>query len=173
MEEKKELENNDLVVAGKIHKTHGLHGDLKIEIYPPNFRLPNEIYIKDVDGNFRTLEVEAYSKRKGLVKFKGYDDVDKAKKIKHRFFYVEKSKLPKLSDNEFYIYELIDKDIYFNNNYIGKVIKVDDRLPTAYLIIKCADGKIRHLPFINQFIKNIDKENNKIIVDLPNGWLSL
>jgi 16S rRNA processing protein RimM len=173
MGEENKKDKDELIIAGKLHKTHGLWGDLKIEVYPPNFKLPEKVYIKDDKGNFKELEVQAYSKKKGLVKFKGYDDIDKAKKIKHRYFYVEKSKLPELDKDEFYTYELIDKEVYFNGNYIGKVIKVDDRLSTAYLIIKCADEKVRHLPFVSQFVKEVDKENNRIIVDLPNGWLSL
>ena len=163
----------ELIIAGKLHKTHGLHGDLKIEVYPPKFKLPEKIYIKDEEGNFKELKVEAYSKRKGLVKFEGYDDIDKAKEIKHRYFYVDKSELPELKEDEFYTYELIDKDVYFNDKKIGKVVNVDDRLATAYLIIECEDGKTRHLPFINQFVKEIDTKNNKIIVELPEGWLDL
>lgn len=163
----------EMVIGGKIHGTHGVRGDLKIEIYPPNFKLPPKVYIKDENGNFKPLEIEAYSKRKGLIKFKGYDDLEKAKSIKHRYFYVYKEQLPKLENDEYYIFQLIDKEIYFNGKFIGKVINVDDRLSYAQLIIKCADEKIRYLPFINQFVKDIDEENNKIVVDLPTGWFTL
>ncbi len=169
------MEDNkkDMVIVGKLHKTHGVRGDLKVEVYPPNFKMPERIYIKDKEGNFKTLDVLAYSKRKGLIKFKGYEDLDKAKELKHRYFYVDKTKLPKLKEDEFYVYQLIDKEVIFNGNYIGKVIEVDDRLSTAYLIIKCADEKVRHLPFISEFIKKIDEEKNIIEVDLPQGWLTL
>ncbi len=169
------MEDNkrDMVIVGKLHKTHGVRGDLKVEVYPPNFKMPERIYIKDKEGNFKALDVLAYSERKGLIKFKGYEDLDKAKGLKHRYFYLEKTKLPKLKENEFYVYQLIDKEVIFNGNYIGKVIEVDDRLSTAYLIIKCADEKVRHLPFISEFIKKIDEEKNIIEVDLPQGWLTL
>ncbi len=167
--EKKE----DMVIAGKIHGTHGVRGDLKIEIFPPKFKLPEKIYIKDKEGNFKELEVEVYSKKKGLVKFKGYDDIDKAKKVKHHYFYVDTSKLPKLDNDTFYEYQLLDMDVVFNDKVIGRVIKVDDRLPTAYLVIKCIDDKIRHLPFIKEFIKDVDLENKRITVTLPEGWFTL
>jgi 16S rRNA processing protein RimM len=172
-EKDKKNGKEELIIAGKLHKTHGLWGDLKVEVYPPNFKFPEKVYIKDDKGNFKELEVQAYSKKKGLIKFKGYDDIDKAKKIKHRYFYVEKSQLPELNKDEFYTYELIDMDVYSGDKYIGKVINVDDRLATAYLLIKCSDDKVRHLPFINEFVKEIDKENKKIFVELPEGWLEL
>ncbi len=163
----------ELVIGGKIHGTHGVKGDLKVEVYPPNFKLPLKIYIKDENGDFKPLEIEAYSKRKGLIKFKNYDDLEKAKNLKHRYFYIYREQLPELEDDEYYIFQLIDKDVYFNEKFIGKVLNIDDRLSYAQLIIKCADGKVRYLPFINQFVKEVDEKNNRIIVDLPNGWLTL
>ena len=167
------MTKEEMVIAGKIHGTHGVRGDLKIEIFPPNFKLPETIYIKDKEGKFQPLQVEAFSRKKGLIKFKGYDDLDKAKKIKHRYFYVETSKLPKPEKDTFYEYQLIDADVIYNDKVVGKVIKVDDRLSTAYLIIKCTDEKIRHLPFIKEFVKEIDTENRKIYIQPPEGWFSL
>ncbi len=163
----------EMVIAGKIHGTHGVRGDLKIEIFPPNFKLPPVIYIKDKNGNFLPLEVEAYSKKKGLIKFKGYEDLDKAKKIKHRYFYVEVSKLPKLDRDTFYEYQILDADVIYNDKPIGKVVKIDDRLSTAYLIIKCVDEKTRHLPFIKEFVKKVDIKSRKIYIHPPEGWFSL
>ncbi len=167
------VNKEELVIAGKIHGTHGVRGDLKIEIFPPNFKLPPVIYIKDKEGNFIPLEVEAYSKRKGLIKFKGYDDIDKAKKIKHHYFYVPVSKLPETGKDTYYEYQLLDMDVVFNDKVIGKIIKVDDRLSHAYLLIKCIDDKVRHLPFIKEFVKEVDVENKKLYVNLPKGWFTL
>ena len=167
------MAKEEMVIAGKIHGTHGVRGDLKIEIFPPNFKLPEIIYVKDKEGNLQPLEVEAFSRKKGLIRFKGYDDLDKAKKIKHKYFYVETSRLPKPEKDTFYEYQLIDADVIYNDKVVGKIIKVDDRLSTAYLIIKCTDEKIRHLPFINEFVKEIDVENKKIYIQPPEGWFSL
>ncbi|MDQ7055085.1 MAG: ribosome maturation factor RimM [Persephonella sp.] len=163
----------EMVIAGKIHGTHGVRGDLKIEVFPPNFKLPPVIYIKDRKGDFMPLEVEAYSKKKGLIRFKGYEDLDKAKKIKHRYFYVEVSKLPLLDRDTFYEYQILDAEVIYNNRVIGKVVKIDDRLSTAYLIIKCTDEKTRHLPFIKEFVREVDVKNKKVYIQPPEGWFSL
>ncbi len=169
MEEKKE----DLIIAGKIHGTHGLKGFLKIEIFPPNFDLPEVIYIKDKTAEFKPLKVDIYDKRRNLIRFENYTDIEKAKKLKHRYFYVSSGKLPKLEKDQFYEFQLIGLDVIYDNQKIGKISKVDDRLPTVYLIIKCLDGKERHLPLIKEFIKDVDIENGRVIVELPEGWLEL
>jgi 16S rRNA processing protein RimM len=167
------MKKEQLVIGGKLHGTHGLKGDLKIELFNPRLKIPDTIYIKSEEGNFIPLKVKAFSRRKQLINFEGYDDVEKAKKIKHRYFYIPTSILPEKKEDEYYEYELLDSDVYFKNKKIGKVIKVDDRLSTAYLIIKCEDEKIRYLPFINQFVKTINVDDKIIEINPPEGWFSL
>jgi len=167
------MKKEELIIGGKIHGTHGVRGDLKIEVFPPNYKLPSVLYIKDKKGEFKPLEVESYSKRKSLIKFKGYDDIDKAKKIKHQYFYVPKDTLPKLKKDEYYEFQLLDADVEFNGKIVGKIEKIDDRLSTAYLLIRCTDDKVRHLPFISEFVKEVDVDNHKILITPPEGWFSL
>ncbi len=167
------MSKEEFVIGGKLHGTHGLKGDLKIEIFNPKIRLGDTIYLKDENGKFKPLKIKAFSRKKNLIKFENYEDIDKAEKIKHRYFYVPTSELPELKKDEYYEYQLLDSDVYFKDKKVGKVIKIDDRLSTAYLIIKCEDDKIRHLPFIKEFVKNIDVENRKIEISPPEGWFSL
>ncbi len=166
-------DREDLVIVGKLRRTHGLKGNLKVEIYPPNFEMPEKVYIKDRNGNFKELEVLNYSEDKGLIRFKGYENIDKAKTLTNKYIYTEEKNLPELEEDEFYIYQLKGKEVFFNGKRIGKVIEVDDRLFIANLIIKCADGKVRNLPFLNVFVKKIDDKNNRIEVEPPEGWLSI
>lgn len=167
------MKKEELIIGGKIHGTHGLKGDLKIEVFPPNYKLPSILYIKDKKGGFKPIKVESYSKRKALIKFKGYDGIDRVKEIKHQYFYVPKDTLPKLKKDEYYEFQLLDADVEFNGKIVGKIEKIDDRLSTAYLLIRCTDDKIRHLPFISEFVKEIDVDNNKILIIPPEGWFSL
>lgn len=57
------MKKEELIIGGKIHSTHGVRGDLKIEVFPPNYKLPPVLYIKDKKGEFQPLEVESYSKK--------------------------------------------------------------------------------------------------------------
>lgn len=167
------MKKEELVIGGKLHATHGLKGDLKIELFNPRIKLPETVYIKDEHHNFIPLKVKAFSKRKNLIRFEGYESLEKAKKIKHRYFYIPTSVLPKTKENEYYEYQILDAEVYFSDKKIGKVIKIDDRLSTAYLLIKCEDDKVRHLPFISKFVKNVDVDNKKIEIQPPEGWFSL
>jgi len=167
------MRKEELVIGGKIHGTHGVKGDLKIEIFPPKLKLPEVIYIKNESGSFVPLSVESFSRKKMLIKFKNYDDIDKAKKIRHKYFYIPKSILPETEKDEFYEFQLLDSDVVFNGNTIGRIIKIDDRLSTSYLIIKCTDDKVRYLPFISQFVKDVNVKEKKVEINPPEGWFSL
>lgn len=61
----------------------------------------------------------------------------------------------------------------FNGKIVGKIEKIDDRLSTAYLLIRCTDDKVRHLPFISEFVKEVDIDKQKILITPPEGWFSL
>jgi len=163
----------DLIAIGKIHGTHGVKGNLKFEIFVKNFYLPEEIYIKDEENELQPLNIETVDRKKGLIKFKNYDTPEKAKEISHKLIYVPEELLPKLGEDEFYEFQLIGMDVYYNDKLIGKVEKIDDRLSQAYLIIKCTDEKTRHLPFINEFVKDVKVEENKMQITPPEGWFGL
>jgi 16S rRNA processing protein RimM len=162
------------VVAGKIHGTHGVKGNLKLELYHEKIRLPDTIYIQNEEtGDLKPLQIEFIDRVKKLIKFKGYDTPEKAKEISQKLIYIDENLLPKLDKDEFYIFQLEECDVYFKDKLIGRVEKVDDRLPQVYLIIKCVDNKVRYLPFINQFIKDVNVEDKKINITPPEGWFSL
>ncbi len=163
----------ELVAVGKLYRTFGVKGDLRFELFPPDMQVPLTFYIKDKEKGFIPVTVDKVSKSKGLIRFKEYDTREKAKKITNKFLFLEKEKLPQLGKDEYYIYQLIGLDVYQDNKLLGKIIQVDDRLPDVLLILKTPEGKEKHIPFINEFIKDINLEEGKIHVLLPEGWEEL
>jgi len=168
-----EVKDKDYVIVGRLLGTHGVKGDLRVEIYPPKLKLPKQIFIKDKEGNIKPINIERYSKTKRLVQLEGINNKEDAKKFTNTYIYLPKEKLPKLEKEQFYEYQLLGMDVEYKGKIIGKIEKIDDRLSHAYLLIKCIDDKIRHLPFISEFVKEVDLKNNKIIVELPEGWFNL
>ncbi|WP_028950759.1 ribosome maturation factor RimM [Sulfurihydrogenibium subterraneum] len=168
------MKKENMVVAGKLHSTHGVKGNLKLELFHEKIRLPNIVYIEDEETKeLVPLEIEFIDRVKKLIMFKGYDTPEKAKEISQKLIYIPQENLPKLNENEYYIFQLEGCEVIFKDKVVGKVEKVDDRLPQIYLIIKCTDDKTRYLPFINQFVENVDIENKKITVTPPEGWFTL
>lgn len=161
----------ELVAVGKVHGTFGVKGNLKFELFL-DLRLPEEIFLKR-DDSLINLKIQTVDRKKGLIKFYGYDNLEKAKELKNSIIYIPKNYLPKLKEDEYFIFELIDSDVYVSNKKIGKIKQVDDRLTQVNLVINCEDGKDRYLPFINQFIEKFDRDEKKIYIKPPEGWFEL
>ncbi len=163
----------ELVIVGKLYRTFGVKGDLRFEIFPPDLKIPQIFYIKDEKRGFIPITVDSVNQKKGLIRFKEFPTRELAKKITNKYLYLEKEKLPKLKEDEYYVYEIVNLDVYVDNKKVGKVIKVDDRLPDALLIIKDEEGKVRHLPFINEFVKEVNLKEGFIRITPPEGWFEL
>lgn len=161
----------EVVAVGRIYGTFGVKGNLKFELFL-DIKLPEDIYIKTKDRLLK-VKIQTIDRKKSLIKFYEYDDIEKAKELRNSLIYIPKNLLPKLQEDEYFVFELVDSQVYIDDKIIGIVKDIDDRLIQAHLIIKCSDGKERYLPFLNQFIDKVDRENRKIYIKPPEGWFEI
>ena len=79
-----------------------------------------------------------------------------------------KSNLPELNDGEFYIEDIIGFEAYDfkNDKCIGKIIDFYETKAQTVLVIK-TDTKNVDIPFVDNFVKEIDLENKKAFVIMP------
>lgn len=163
---------DELVAVGKLHSVYGVKGNIKFELFLDLY-LPPEIYIKTEKGELVKAQIQTVDKKKGLIKFFGYDTPEKSKQLSNSYIYIDRNYLPKLGEDEYFIFELIDSVVVYEGREVGKVKKVDDRLPQTQLIIECNDGKVRYLPFVDKFIKKVDRQGKEISISPPEGWFEL
>lgn len=161
----------ELVAVGKVYGTFGVKGNLKFELFL-DIRLPEDIYLKNNNHTIK-LKIQTIDRKKRLIKFYGYDNLEKAKELRNSVIYIPKALLPKPPKDEYFIFELIDSQVYVDNNFVGFVKDVDDRSTQVNLIIKCEDGKERYLPFISQFVEKVDRDEKKIYIKPPEGWFEI
>ena len=75
-----------------------------------------------------------------------------------------------LPEGVYYIADLIGCDVYTESNeYLGKVDDIFSTGSNDVYVVKNELGKQKLLPGIDEVIKTIDLENNKIIVNLIEG----
>ena len=75
-----------------------------------------------------------------------------------------------LEKNNNYIF--IDYLIYNNNSIIGKIIDVVENKNQDLFEVVYNEKRIL-IPLIDEFVVNIDNENKKIIMNLPEGLTDL
>jgi 16S rRNA processing protein RimM len=81
--------------------------------------------------------------------------------------------LPKLSGNKFYFHEVIGFEIEDKRcGIIGKIVSINDT--SAQPLFEVINGDVEILvPMIDQFLIKIDRENKKVIMDLPEGLVEM
>ena len=87
--------------------------------------------------------------------------------------YLPLTMLPKLTGNKFYFHEVINFEIEDKRvGVFGKIVSINDT--TAQPLFEVLNGEVEMLiPMIDHFIVKIDRENKKVIMDLPEGLVEM
>jgi 16S rRNA processing protein RimM len=157
---------------GQITNTHGLKGELKVRSFSGDkerFEKLIKILI-DVKNTFKEYEIESvrYQKDFILLKLKGIDDIDSAEKLKNCYIKMPRDKAENLSDDEFYIVDLIGSEVY-DRKFIGILDDIFSAGGSDVYVIKREMKKDLLLPAIESVIKKIDIKGRKIFVEIPRG----
>ena len=158
---------NKIPIA-KIGKTYGIKGWQKIHLltdFPEQFK-PNTTFESDKIN----LTIEKIDLKRGLVKFKGVDTPEDAKKLTNRMLYTTEEETReniKLKEGEYFWFDIEGCDVYENDKRLGKVKEIE-RADVDYLIINTDEELIkegypkRFLIDFKRHVKDVDLENKKI-----------
>ncbi len=161
---------------GKIVNTKGLKGEVKIlsssDFKDQRFKKDNQLFIK-VGDKYDALTISKWYVHKNfdIVKFKEINYVDEAQKIVNKELYGEELEDIVLDENEFFFEDLIDNEVYNEEEKIGKVVEVFDQTSRTYLKIQKENKKKILYPFVDEFIKEVDEENKIIYISPIEGLL--
>ena len=162
--------------VGQIVNTFGIKGFLKVKPFTneiTRFEELKKVYICKKE-KLEEVEIEEvkYHKDMVLLKVKGIDNMNEAEKVKGLYLKIDRKNAKKLPKDTYFIADLLGLDVYTDEGeHLGKV---NDIYPTGandVYVIKDEIGKQVLLPGISDVIKEIDLENEKIIVHLLKGLI--
>lgn|SRR5690625_113671 len=163
--------------VGKIVNTHGIKGEVKVIKMTDNeqrFKV-GEILFLELDKNkimSLTILKERRHKNHLLLQFEEITSLTEAEKLKGKLLKVKEEQLPALPDNEFYIYEIINCDVFTTDErYIGKITEVFKTGANDVWEITAEDGKEHLIPFIADVVKEVHPKEKKVIIELMEGLL--
>lgn len=166
---------NKFLELGQIVNVKGLNGEVKVNPYtddPTKFEKIQFVTLKH-KNDLKKIEIEkvGYSKNQVVLKFKGIDSIDDAEKLRNTYVLVDKDDLDPLPEGVYYLADLIGLDVYTesDNRYLGKVDDIFQTGSNNVYVVKDDSGKELLLPGIDEVIKKIDMDNQKIIVELIKG----
>lgn len=163
-------------VIGRIGKPHGLNGELRIWPLTDRIERFNDLkfcYIEDQAGNIKDkLEITGCRIIHSQVnlRFKNVTDRTAAEKLKNYFLSVDRLEAIELSENSYFIADLIGCEVYDGEKgYLGKVVKIQKNTGRDVVIVN-KDGK-KDLLYPNSLkvVQKIDLDKKRIDVELPKG----
>ena len=161
------MEKKQYIEAGRIVNTHGVAGEVKIEVW-----LDSPQFLKSFKRCFiDRREVKLLSARvhKGflIAKLENVEDVNAAMALKGRTVFIDRAdaRLPK---GAFFLQDIIGASVVDESgSEIGKLVDVMETPASNVYVVK---GEREHLiPAVPEFILSTDADNGIITVHLIEG----
>lgn len=167
----------DKIAVAIIGKSHGLKGELKLYPFtnlPEIIESLDEVFLYN-ENKKQILVAKILNLRLAdgyyIVKLKGVDSVNDAKKFVGTKVYIKKEELPELSEWEYYFFEIVGSSVFDEKGkFLGVVDEVIQTGSNDVLVINKGKENEQLIPIIYDYILSIDKKNKKIVVKQPE-WL--
>lgn len=172
------IKASEIFTVGKILKSFGISGEMLFVFYNDVFdRTESPYWVFDMDGIYVPFFIEYYEIRTdetAIVKIEGIEnDKDVRKFIDKEIYYPKKFDDGKIPESELSYNSFMGFTVYDEKSVeIGKIVNVD--FSTVNILFEIA-GRVKSflIPVADDYIENIDIENKKIYMRLPDGILDI
>ena len=162
------MEKKALIEAGRITNTHGVQGEVKIEVWldSPQFFKSFKRLVLASGEELKMIEARAH---KGFViaRFEGLEDVNAAMRLKGKTVSVRREDA-NLPDGAFFLQDIIGARVVDElGNEIGKLAEIMETPASNVYVVR---GEKEHLiPAVPAFILKTDADAGVIVARLIEG----
>ena len=172
------MRKDDCFYLGKIAKKFSFKGEVLIYLdtdEPELYENMESVFV-EFNNNLVPFFIENSSFHKNdflRVRFEDMNNEEDADKILGCPVYLPLNMLPKLTGNKFYFHEVIGFKVEDKRlGIVGEIQSINDS--TAQPLFEVLNGELEILiPMIDHFLVKIDRENKKVIMDLPEGLIEM
>ena len=167
------IKSEEVYRIGRLGKTHGVKGEVSFQFDDDIFdQVDCDYLVLDVDGILVPFFIEEYRFRSdsvALVKFEDIDTQQRAAELTGCDVYFPRALAAE--DESPSLIMLVGFDIVEANGgtTVGRIAAIDDS--TANLLFELEDGRL--IPANDDLIEDIDTQQQKITMSLPEGLLTL
>ena len=161
---------------GQIVNTFGIKGEVKVKPFTDDIKRFDKLKKINIEQKNSKKEYEIenikYHKDMVILKLKGIDQIEQAELLRNSYLKINRNEEEPLEENTYYIVDLLGLSVYTEEDVLLGIL--DDIYNTGsndIYVVKDSLGKQTLLPAIQDVIKEIDIENQKIIVHVMKGLL--
>ena len=169
------MSDPDLLAVGRIVTTHGLNGELRVQLFNPDSTLIQpgaEIVLRRDGGDSpRRIATVRPHKRVLLVTLTDCDSIEAAEALVGAEVCISKEDLPEIGPDEVYHYELVGMTVVTTNGEVlGAVAEVLSAGSSDICVVR--QGTREYLiPMIADVIKEIDRPGRRLVIEPLPGLL--
>lgn len=160
------------IKIGKLHRPHGLHGEIKFQLYF------EQDVIKNLAGSVMSLvpddgapafDLKFSSIRpgpkRGIAKFEGIDSPEQAGRLTNCAVFAPREKMPDLSQGRYYYEEIVGLPVFDPDGAkLGTLAGFFPAGEKDVWVIKADDGAESLVPCIPETLKDVDLDNGRIVM---------
>ena len=167
------IKEDEVYKIGRIGKPHGISGEVTLRFSDDVFdRVDADYLVLMVDGILVPFFIEEYRFRSdevALVKFEDIDTKDRASELTGCDVFFPRHLADACDDvltwSQIVGYDIVD---VLSDKTIGRIEAVDET--TINTLLELSDGTL--IPAADEFIEDIDHEERKLMMRLPEGLVN-
>jgi 16S rRNA processing protein RimM len=172
------MRKEDCFYLGKIAKKFSFKGEVLayLDTDEPELYQNLESVFVECNKHLVPFFIESSSLHKNdflRIRFEDVNTEEEADALIGNDLYLPSKMLPKLTGNKFYFHEVIGFEVEDKRlGIVGIIQSINDS--TAQPLFEVLNGDVEILiPMIDHFLVKIDRENKKVIMDLPEGLIEM
>lgn len=162
--------------VGKIVNTQGIKGEVRVlsnsDFKDVRFAVGSKLEAKMRNGS-ETIEIERHYTHKNfdILKLKGYENINEVLKFKNALLMGDPLTDEALGEGEYFVEQIVGLNVIDQDgNEVGVVKEINTQSYQKLLTIK-TEGKDAMIPYIDEFVDQIDLESNTMRVNLIPGLI--
>jgi 16S rRNA processing protein RimM len=177
-ERERDFDEDDLISIARIARPQGKRGEVIADLltdFPGRFATLDQVRVKRASGELQVLELENSWLHKGRVvlKFTGYDDINRAEELRDARVLIARDQLVELPADTYFDFDLIGCEVATTDGrQLGRVEEVRNYGAAPLLVVRDGDRELL-IPLALSICVEIDVAEKRIVVNPPAGLLDL
>ncbi|MDR2831763.1 MAG: ribosome maturation factor RimM [Rickettsiales bacterium] len=163
--------SDNLICLGIITSPHGIKGAVKVKTFtekPENISLYSEL--TNGDESYKINSVSVIGDNLVIATISSVNSRNEAELLRSKKLYIERSKLPKLNDeDEFYQSDLVDMEVRLENNELYGYVKSVYNFGSGDIleILVISTKKRIMLSFVKEIFPHVNIKERYMVLNMP------
>lgn len=164
--------------VGKIVNTHGIKGEVRVisqtDFPEERYQVGETLYLFREQKEPLKLVIASHRKHKNfdLLSFEEYYNINQVEEFRDGTLKIAEDQQGELAENEFYYHEIIGLEVFDEHGTdLGQITEILSPGANDVWVVKQKGRADILLPYIESVVKQINLENKRVDVEIPEGLI--